>query len=319
MITGPLWVAGALVTLCLARDFRLLLAAAAMLGLGGGLLNLSTNTLTAGFSHEKREKNAELNRLGIFFGLGALLVPLGLGALLERHGLAAVLLPAAALCAVVGLACASLRYPSPALHSVEPAAHPLALLRDPWIAAAAFLLFLQAGNEMVLSGYATTHLTLFAGMTAASWATVGMWVAVVVARALLASLARRVSGHAIVVGSALGTMLGSLGLVFASSFAAAALALAVTGASMAGIFPTMMGIAGARFPNRSGAAFGAVLAVARTGAMLMPWMVGSLAGRQGTHAAMAAAAGSAGGILVLALVIHRIDPSGSAAGHGNGY
>jgi len=303
MIAGPLWVSGALLVICVARDFPMLLAASTMLGLGGGLLNLSTNTLAAGLNRDERRKNAELNLLGIFFGLGALTVPLGLGVLLERHGLDVVLILAAALCAAVGLTAATLRFPPPTPHAAEAVRHPLALLRDPWVAAAAFLLFLQAGNEVVLSGFATTHLTLFAGMPAAAWATVGMWAAVVVARAVLAGVARRVNGQAIVVGSAVGTILGSLALLYATSFAAAATALVVTGAAMAGIFPTMMGIAGARFGGQVGAVFGAVLAVARTGAMLLPWIAGSLAAHHGTRAAMATAAVSAGGILILALVM----------------
>jgi len=318
MIVGPLSVSAALIVICVARDFGVLLAASIMLGLGGGLLNLSTNTLAAGLSRDERKKNAELNLLGIFFGLGALTVPLGLGVLLERHGLDLVLILAAALCAVVGAGAATLRFPGPAPYAGKPVRHPLALLRDPWVALAAFLLFLQAGNEVVLSGFATTHLTLFAGMPAAAWATVGMWAAVVVARAVLAVVARRVNGHLIVVGSAVGTVLGSLALLYATTFAAAATALVVTGAAMAGIFPTMMGIAGARFGGQVGAVFGAVLAVARTGAMLLPWIAGALAARQGTRAAMATAAVSAGGIVILSLVLSLPGVQAAASQSGVG-
>lgn len=303
MIAGPLCVAAALVVICVARDFGLLLAASTMLGLGGGLLNLSTNTLAAGLNRDEAKKNAELNLLGIFFGLGALTVPLGLGLLLERYGLEVVLLLAAALCTVVGAGAAVLRFPPATPPDGKPVRNPLALLRDPWVAIAASLLFVQAGNEAVLAGFATTHLTRFAGMPAAAWATVGMWAAVVVARAVLAIVARRVNGQAIVVSSAVGTILGSLGLLYATSFAAGGASLVATGAAMAGIFPTMMGMAGARFGGQVGAVFGVVLAVARTGAMLLPWIAGSLAARHGTRAAMATAVVSAGAILLLSLLM----------------
>ncbi len=309
MVAGPLLVAFAMLAVASAKGFAIVIGAAALLGVGGGLLNVATNTLTAGLSVEPLRKNAELNRLGIFFGLGALLVPLGLGSLLERWGMEPVLWLAASLCAAVGLASAALPLPGPAPSSATVPSRPWTLLREPWVATAALLLFLQSGNEMILTGYATAHLTNFASVAQASWAVSGMWAAVIAARAALAWLASRVSGEFIVVGSAVLTGAGTLWLLVAAHFLPAAAALALTGAAMAGIFPTTMGMAGARFAGRTGAVFGVMLAVARSGAMLMPWLAGSLAERSGTRAAIGVALACAGGILFLALRLHRIPPA----------
>ncbi len=54
-------------------------------------MNVTTNTLVADLYPDPRQKNSALNRLGIFYGLGGLLIPAGLGALLNRFGFAPVL------------------------------------------------------------------------------------------------------------------------------------------------------------------------------------------------------------------------------------
>jgi fucose permease len=55
----------------------------------------------------------------------------------------------------------------------------------------------------------------------------------------------------------------------------------VTGVALAGIFPTVLGVAGAAFRERSGTAFGILLTVALTGGMTMPWLAGHLAASVG--------------------------------------
>ena len=84
---GPLLIGTALVLVARAGTPLALAAAVALLGLGGSALNSSTNALVADLHPEPRAKAAALNRLGVFFGLGALLLPFLIGTLLDRLGL----------------------------------------------------------------------------------------------------------------------------------------------------------------------------------------------------------------------------------------
>ncbi len=100
---GPILIGIALVLVSRAGTPWSLAAAVALLGLGGSALNSSTNALVADLHPEPRAKAAALNRLGAFFGLGALFLPLLIGTLLGRFGLEPLLLAAAGLCLVLGL------------------------------------------------------------------------------------------------------------------------------------------------------------------------------------------------------------------------
>lgn len=303
---GAFLVALALLGVMAARGFPLLVCAALLLGLGGGALNVATNTVAATLARADGRKDAELNTLGIFFGLGSLLVPASLGALLETGGLDLVLGLAAALCAAASVAFLLLRYPSlPA--TPQAALRPSRTrLQSPWVGAASLLLFFQAGNEMIVSGYSTTHLARLGSVTQASWAFSGMWIAVLLTRAGLARFARHLEPYRTVQASAAFTIAGTLWLLAAGGMAPAACALLLTGAGMAGIFPTTMGLAAMRFPSRTGGLFGPILAVARSGAMLMPLLAGYLAGQWGSTGAMALACLLALGILLLSLALTRL-------------
>ena len=62
----------------------ILATAAVVIGFGGGLMNGSANALTADVSAEGRATGIAF--LGVFFGIGALGVPIVLGLLRERFG-----------------------------------------------------------------------------------------------------------------------------------------------------------------------------------------------------------------------------------------
>ena len=68
---------------------RFLALAVFLFGFSGGIINGSTNALVSDISEEGR--GSGLSLLGVFFGLGALGVPLVLGLLLRRLDYAAIL------------------------------------------------------------------------------------------------------------------------------------------------------------------------------------------------------------------------------------
>ena len=67
------------------------------------------------------------------------------------------------------------------------------------------------------------------------------------------------------------------------------LAVAMTvalGATLAGIFPAVLGVAGSRFPAHSGTVFGILFTMALSGGMTLPWVTGQAAAAWGLRKAL---------------------------------
>lgn len=276
-------VAGALLAIATTSEWSYLLAAVACLGVGGGALNGSTNTLVADLHEEPRQKASALNLLGVFFGFGALLLPFSLGALISRVGLAGVLFGAAGLCAATGLMAATLRFPPPKQTQVSPLAQMPRFARHPLVLALACLLFFQSGNEFVLGGYFATFLTrdLAVPIAEASYLLAAYWAAIMASRLLLSRAVLRFGGDRIVLGGAVLAAAGALMVGAAGSRSVAVAGIVLTALALAGIFPTVLGLAGSAFQRHSGTVFGILFTAALTGGMTMPWLAGHLAESMG--------------------------------------
>ncbi|MFN7994920.1 MAG: MFS transporter [Bryobacteraceae bacterium] len=305
MTLGPLAVGGALLLLAFASQFPMLLAAVALLGLGGGALNGATNTLVADLHPEAGRKSAALNLLGMFFGFGALLLPFGIGSLLNRLGLVSILAAAAILCAGVAVFSGSLAFPPPKQSGGKAAGDVGRFLRMPLVWTFAMLLFFESGNEFLLGGYISTYLTreIRLPLSSASYALAGFWAAIMLSRALSSRVLLRVPGPRIIMCSAAVSALASAALVLAGGAGTAVIAAVTLGFGLAGIYPTTLGVAGARFAEHSGTVFGILFTVALAGGMLLPWGVGQIANSAGMRAGLALAPVS---FLMILLIASRI-------------
>jgi fucose permease len=258
--------------------------AALLLGVGGGALNGASNTLVADLHEDPRRKSAALNRLGIFFGFGALCLPFAMGALLARLSMATLLLAAAALCAGAGVFASTLRFPAPKQGHALPVADLPRFLRSPLVLVFAFLLFFESGVEFTLGGFISTYLTrdmAMASVSLASWVLAGYWLSLMVSRAVLSRVALGAEPYRILLFCSLGACAGALIAAVAPSAGVAALGIVLCGFSLAGVYPTALGIAGARFKSHSGTVFGILFAVALSGGMILPWVAGQLGGAAG--------------------------------------
>jgi fucose permease len=301
---GPLLVALALVILGRAGSPAVLRLGAFWLGAGGALLNASTNTLAADLFDEERAKAAALNRLGIFFGIGALFLPFLLGAVEASLRFLDI---TAVLCVAVSALALAQTFPAPKqAAALALSAVPLRL-RDPAIAWMAALLFFQSGNEFLLGGFLSSYLTQVTGVTVevASRTLALYWLAVIVARAGLGRwLPRFVPQTVLVVSGGLSALACAL-LPAAGTLPAAAATIALIGLAMASIFPIVLGLAAARDPAHSGTVVGVLLTVALSGGMSWPWIGGQVGATWGLRAvAMQAAAGFTC-ITMIAVILQR--------------
>ena len=321
LAAGAFLVAGALAGIAFAPTLGGLLAAVTALGLGGGALNASTNTLVADLHEDPEEKASALNLLGVFFGFGALMLPFSVGALLSAVGLAGLLTATSALCAATGAVTAMLRFPAPKQAHGWPIAEMRRFARMPLVLALAFLLFFQSGNEFVLGGYFSTFLTteLTVPVASASYLLAAYWAAIMASRIFLSRVVARTGASRIVLGGAALAAIGALGVAAAQSIPLAVAAVLLTGFALAGIFPTVLGIAGAAFRDHSGTVFGILFTVALTGGMTMPWIAGHLAARAGLRAVFVLAAVNFTAIAVLNAIARRAAPAASMPSDANRY
>ncbi|HYN02917.1 MAG TPA: MFS transporter [Vicinamibacteria bacterium] len=288
LVAGPLVVGAALLVVAGAESYAQLLVAVALLGTGGSALNGASNALVADLHEDAAAKSAALNRVGLFFGFGALFIPFAIGLLLRTAGLRGILTAGAVLCALVAVANALPAYPRPKQAGGLSLAEAARLSRDPLVLLLGLLLFFQSGNEFIIGGFTTTFLTSEVGMSvrAASYALAGYWAALMLTRAWLGRGRSPLTGPRLVLASAALSALATALLVTASAVPVAVAMVFALGAALAAIFPAVLGVAGARFPAHSGTVFGLLFTMALAGGMTLPWVTGQAAAAWGLRPAL---------------------------------
>lgn len=307
-VAAPLFVAAALALMAATAGYGGLMLAVTLLGAGGGALNQATNTLVANLHEDEREKNAALNLLGVFFGFGALFIPFTIGSLLQLFGLSAILYVGLFLSLIPAGISAVHRFPEPRQKQGVPPRQVIAFARQPLVIAFCCLLFFESGNEFVLGGYLSVFLSrnLGADVQTASYLLAAYWGALMLWRVVLSRAMLKISGERLILVSALGVAGSVVLLVFASSLPVAGAAMVLLGISISAIFPTTLGLAGARYASHAGTVFGLLIGIALLGGMTMPWIAGRLSERAGVGAGLSIAAFSAIAIFFLQLVIGKL-------------
>jgi FHS family glucose/mannose:H+ symporter-like MFS transporter len=288
-------------------SYAALAAAALVYGFGGGILNTATNALISDLSASGR--GAALNLLGFSFSLGAIAAPLLMSTPSRRLSSPAVVRILACVAAVILLPVLALPFPSPA-HARTPLGSLLRVLRQPLVWLFGALLFFESGNEncmFVWAGKVTEDLLHLAARRA-DLALLGLSVALGIGR-LMAALWLRwlASRNALLISSTL-TVIGALVAMKAHGFADMIAGFSLIGFGMSAIYPTALGLAGDRFPYRTGTVFGAVMTVALVGGVAGP-MFGGWAAAVNPRSVLAVPLIAAGAVAGLTLVVSGRMPS----------
>lgn len=278
LAVSALLVAGSFLMLSFASSYGLILAAAVVLGFGGGGLNGGTNALTSDI-HEGQRRGPAMNILGIFFGAGALTIPFLIGSLRRLMGLEAILLLAASLSLVPFVLFAAFRFPRAKQARGFPIKAASRIARDPLLWLCAFVLFFQSGNEFTAGGWISTYLQRTFGLAPASaaLALAGYWAAIMSGRLFSSRLIGFLGAGKLITWSAAVALCGASLMVAAPSGPVASAGAVVLGLGFAAIYPTTLAIVGERFASFTGTAFSVVIAIGLCGGMLSPWLVGRIA------------------------------------------
>jgi fucose permease len=313
---GPLVIGVALVLVWRSGTPLELAGAIALLGLAGSAMNAAPNSLVADLYADDKVKAAALNRLGIFFGFGALFLPLLIGALLGRLGLGALLLFSAGLCVVVSALATLPRLPPAKQPDGLRPGEALALLRHPLVVVLGTLLFFEAGNEMLVGGYLTTFLTRETGASVAraSWVLAAYWVALMTGRLLLGRVLLRIPGAALMPAMGAGAAAAVALVPPAPGFWAKSALFVLSAFCLSGVVPTTLGVAGTALPARTGTLFGLLFALSVVGSMAVPWVGGQAAAAHGLGVIPVLGAGGYVAVMLLALWAHRLVRAGRGSG-----
>jgi FHS family glucose/mannose:H+ symporter-like MFS transporter len=260
--------------LALTGTTGLLVISVLIIGLGGGAINGATNAVVADIS--TTGKGADLSLLGVFFGIGALGMPLLLS-ILEKSVDFEVIISATGFLALAAALIFFLVVFPPAKQSGGISMKMInGLISDSVILLIAFFLFFQSAFEGLINNWTTTylidHLSVSQGsaLIALSSYVAGM----TVTRLLIGSVFRNVTEKTLLFSSFLVIFAALVLIWFSGSVTMAAAAFALLGTGLAAGFPTMLGIVGNRYPDISGTAFSFVMAVALIGNILVNYSMG---------------------------------------------
>ncbi len=273
LVVSAALVAAGMMGFAFAHSFASSAIPALLLGCGGGGLNTSTNALISDLYHERR--GPMLNVLGIFYGIGALCIPLLAATMALRFSITSQLFCCAGLAAACAILFLALRFPPEVAAQSFSWREALRVARYPGVLILGFLLFCQSGNEASIGGWTSTYVGQ-AGFPArtATFILAGYWAALMAGRLVVARLLKSVSKQRLVFASGVGAVLGAMLLLANRSEIMLVSGVLVLGFSYAGVFPTVLAIAGDNYRKLAGTVFGLLFGIALLGGMSFPWLVG---------------------------------------------
>ena len=277
LIISVLMSAVSLEGIAFTQSLTLLYICIFFIGLGGGIINGGTSALVADISAEN--KGANLSLLGVFFGIGALGMPLLLGALSKQFQYTAILVAVGFFMLIPVIFFIFILFPIPKQAQGFPLKEGAKLLKEPALLLTGFFLFFQSGVESLSNNWTTTFLqhkikiTNEAALYALSFSVVGL----TVARLLLGSLLKKISSFAVMLASLLLVIAGNLILMNTYSYNIAFAALIITGFGLAAGFPVILGYIGQMYAHLSGTAFSIAFVIALTGNTLINYFFGFIA------------------------------------------
>jgi len=246
-------------------------------GLGGGAINGATNALVSDISD--KDKGANLSLLGVFFGIGALGMPLLLGIIEKRTSFEVIVSMVGGLALLAGLIYMLTGFPPPKQAQGIPLKRIFEIIKDKFLLLISFFLFFQSSFEGIINNWTTSYLMdqVSVPQNKALFALSSFVAGMAIMRLLTGTIFREVPVKKILLAS-FSIILASLLLIKAgNSYFPAIAGLLFLGAGLAGGFPIMLGFIGERFAEHSGIAFSFALFVGLAGNILINYLMGIIA------------------------------------------
>jgi len=263
-----------IVLIVYAGSFPLIQAAFFFIGITGGMINGATNALAADVSAENKSSNLSL--LGVFYGLGALFLPLITGLLTKHFSYQSVLLGTAIFLLLPVIYFMLIPFPPPKQQQGIPLKKVFSMFKDKVLILFAFVLFFQSAVEGISNNWTTSYLKDIHGLAddKALFSLTMLVVGMTIARLILTYVLKKIrpirvfslSCILIAISLVLVQVSGSLAMIWVSYF--------LLGMGLASGFPVMLGYVGERYAKLSGIAFSFALVIALLGNTLLNLLVG---------------------------------------------
>jgi len=246
-----------------------------LIGAGGGTANGVTNLLVADLYPGK--SSAYMSLLGVFFGIGALGLPL-ITSILREKGFSyeAILSFVAMFLVLPFFMVLVIRFPGPRRSRPISVRQYLGFLVHPTLVLIGFFLFFQGALEAIVPVWTPTFLSeshsvsYDKGLYAITVSAVGM----TFTRLVLGRVLMKRSSFQIVVFSLFILAGGLLLLQFGPTFYSGLVGVALVGIGMAASFPVMISYSVDFFPENSGTAMSIVLGMALVGNLVLNYLTG---------------------------------------------
>lgn len=281
LLAGTAMIFVGLEGIAFAPSMAWLRSAILLIGFGGGIINGATNALVADISADAR--GANLNLLGVFFGIGAVGVPFVLAILTGQFSQKALIAGVGALVALPLVVIALTGFPAPKQPQGFPIAAAGGLLKDPLMLLMGLMLFLESGLELTVGGWTSTFVNEELAVSRGNALIILSlyWLGMMITRIALGSILLRSSHFKVLYVCLAIAFSGSLLLLTGRSAAIATIGVFLLGVGFAAMFPTVLGFIGDRYANISGTAFSLAFSMALVGGMTLPYVAGILGGKYG--------------------------------------
>jgi len=245
-----------------------------LIGLGGGAINGATSSLVSDISD--RDKGASLSLLGVFFGTGALVMPLVLGLLERSLSFESIIASIGIISMATAIFFMLVRMPLPKQRQGFPVRESFRFFKDKFIILIAFFLFFQSSFEGIINNWTTTYMIdqLNAGQSSALYSLSLFVAGMAIMRLLIGTLLKNIPVRKILITSFILIILGLIIIRAGISLSSVMAGFMLMGAGLAGGFPIMLGFVGERYAELSGTAFSFVLVIALFGNMLINYGMG---------------------------------------------
>jgi len=277
-----------------------------IVGFGGGAVNGATNALVSDIS--EKDKGANLSLLGVFFGIGALGMPLILGILKDVVSFEIIVALVGALALFVGILYLIISFPLPKQARGLPFSKGIALVKDKVLLLLSFFLFFQSSFEAIINNWTTSYLLdqLAVPQNKALYTLSAFVAGMAGMRLISGTFFRTVPVRRILAFSFLLILISLVLIKTSNSYLLATTGFVILGAGLAGGFPIMLGFAGERFPELSGTAFSIALFIALLGNMLINYLMGVISQNFGIKHLITVAFAESIIMILLFLVIMKI-------------
>lgn len=309
----PLLVAGAVANglgcaaLAASGSWTAVLGSGLLMGVGDTLVVVASHVLFAGLY--PNGAGAALNRLNVFFGVGALLGPGLAGLAIVAFGDIRVVLlgvTVGQMTVVLSLLRAPAAVVAPAAHGGE-ALGMRELGRLPLLWLLGLLLFIYVGLEIGLGNWAYSYLRSGGAfpVVAASLVSSGYWLALTLGRVLCPFVLRRMPDRALLRTAASAAAVGALVLVLVAGWrGGGAACILLLGLCFGPIWPLTFALAAGAFPRGVGASSGLLAMAGSVGGLALPWLQGLLL-HAGARQGMALTLAGCVGMALLATAVSR--------------